>query len=119
MQIDYILCDEIPQDTLEGVGIMEGLEGKSDYRPALGKFHLLAHKPVKTRRKKVQVGWKPQLDHKGHPSQYHHALDAALVMPDGDLTARLVESTTTSASPCTHLRKEHNEEVKTLFAQRR
>jgi hypothetical protein len=118
-QIDYVLCDEVRHDSIYDVGTLDILEGKSDHRPVHAKFHLLEHKPVLKSRQRIQVGWKPALDHKGCPSHYHAALDVALSDVPLDLAETVVEVATASAAQSVQPRRKHNEEVQALFDQRR
>ena len=104
-------------DTIEHVGIANALDGKSDHRATFTKMQLRGYQPTR-RRRKVQIGWAPELNEEGKPAKYHRALDTMLNNAH-DPAAEIVEAATSSAAQCTRTRREHNEEVKALFERRR
>jgi hypothetical protein len=113
------LYDEVRNNSLEDVGIADCLQGKSDHRPAYARWLLGEHKPKRRKRKRVQVGWKPVLNEKGQPADYHAALDGTLADAQGGLAESVVEAATVHAAETSRPQRTHCEEVKALFEQRR
>ena len=72
-----MLLDEVRSDTIENVGIANVLDGKSDHRATFTKMQLRGYQSTR-RRRKVQIGWAPELNEETKPAKYHRALDTML-----------------------------------------
>ena len=118
-QIDFVLFDEIRLDTLIDAGIVDALDGKSDHRATFARLRLCEYQRLAKEVRKVQVGWKPALDDKSLPSQYHAVLDAALKGLQPNLAECIAGAAIASAAQRPRPRRKHADEVKALFDQRR
>ena len=118
-QIDYVLYDEIRNDSLHDVGIAKELDGKSDHRATLASFFLSGRSAERQHRIKPRIGWKPKLCEAGKPTEYHKALDTALTACNRDIASMVVECATDTGIQQKKSQRKHDDDTQALFEARR
>ena len=121
-QIDFVLVDEVRKEDSAGYNIISELDGKSDHRTLAADFCIGKWKPQRTRRVRIQKGWKAHVDEYGKPSAYHETLDLAPTSfqnADVDLADLVVKAATGTGGSSASSKSAHSEYVQGLFGSRR
>ena len=121
-QIDYILTDEIRIDDVLDTYTTDVLGGKSDHRATGATLELFKMRSCRTRRGRIQRGWKPKLENDGTPADFHSALDLVVASFQGagvDIVELVVSAASESGGATSNSSKRHSDEFQSLVKARR
>ena len=121
-QIDFLLVDEVRSSAMKDADVSDCLSGNSDHRGVLADLQMPIDGVWKQRRRKIRVGWKPNLDENDKPNAYHFAMNAVVGHCGrgvADPTQLTVEAATNCTASMGSKRLQHSEAIVDLFAARR